>query len=113
MADVRIHLRDTETGEEGWHVYQIDDARGDDPDDPEGFWWTDGNAACDCERARVLAAARGKSDPHVPCGDARVVILDATVNGVPRAGWRDARKNERHRSAVLREFAQDFVRKSQ
>jgi hypothetical protein len=92
MADVRIHLRDTETGKEAWHVYQMDDARVDDPDDPEGWWWTDGNAACDCERMRVLAAAFGKPDPNIACGDTRVVIEDAIVNGQPRESWCDPRK---------------------
>jgi hypothetical protein len=89
MADVRIHLRDTETDDEAWHVYQMDDARVDDPDDPEGFWWTDGNAACDCERGRCLAVALGRPDPCIPCGDSRVVITEATVNGQSRLAWRD------------------------
>ena len=87
MAEVRIYLRDTETGEEAWHVYQMDDARVEDPDDPEGFWWTDGNAACDCERARCLGPPQSAAPmPHLACGDDRIVIIEATVNGHSRLG---------------------------
>lgn len=92
VVEVRIHLRDTHTNAEAWYVYQMDGVRADDSDDPEGFWWTDGNAACDCERGRCLAVALGQPDPHLPCGDDRVVILDATVNGQPRLAWRDANR---------------------
>jgi hypothetical protein len=86
MPLVRVRLRDVVTGDEAWHQYET--AHDRDPDDDEGFWWTDGNAACDCERARCLAAALGRPDPNVPCGSARIVILEATIDGAPRP-WHD------------------------
>jgi hypothetical protein len=90
VVEVRIHLRDTQTGDEAWYHFQTEASRAHDIDDPEGWYWTDGNGACDCERMRCLAAALGRPDPKIPCGDARVVIMDATVDGAPRKGWRDA-----------------------
>lgn len=88
MADVRVLLRDTETGEEAWHEYAITQERADDPDDNEGFYWTDGNAGCDCERLRCLHAALGRPDPNIGCGSSRVIIVEATVDGVKRE-WKD------------------------
>jgi len=89
MVTVRIHLFDTKTGLAAWHEYKMDSARADDPDDPEAFWWTNGNAGCDCERARILYAQLGKPDPNVACGNSRVCITDATVDGIRRESWCD------------------------
>jgi hypothetical protein len=34
------------------------------------FWWTEGNASCDCSLASYFADAGGEPRPHdVPCGD--------------------------------------------
>ena len=88
MPDVRILLRDIETGDEAWHIYTIESERASDPDDPEGFWWTDGNAACDCERMRCLALALNRERKEIPCGSQRVVIVQATVDGVVKP-WSD------------------------
>jgi hypothetical protein len=89
MVPVRVHLLDTQTGLEAWYEYQIAIDRAEDPDDNEGFWWTDGNAACDCERGRCLYSALGKPDPQVPCGDSRIRIIEATVDGKSRK-WCDS-----------------------
>lgn len=87
MPVVRIRFRDTETGEEGVHTYDITQERADDVDDDEGFFWTDGNGGCDCERARLIAASHGRPDPNIGCGSWRVVIEEATVDGKPR-NWK-------------------------
>lgn len=89
MPEVRILLRDTQTGDEGWHVYEMPDERAADFDDPEGFWWTDGNAGCDCERMRCLDLALNRARRDIPCGSSRVVIVEATVSGVSRPLWAD------------------------
>jgi hypothetical protein len=83
MSELRIVLRDTETGDEAAHIQSVDAERMADPDEPEKFYWKDGNAGCDCERARCLYAALGRPDPDIPCGDSRVVIVSATLDGVP------------------------------
>lgn len=86
-VDVRILLRDTATGEEAWHVETASAEQANDPDDNLGFYWTDGNGGCDCERSRCLHAALGRPDPNVPCGDSRIIIVEATVDGTSRQGW--------------------------
>lgn len=52
-------------------------------DDANDFWWTDGNAACDCNRAIFWACAAGEEAPDTECGtDAyliRVTDEDGTV----------------------------------
>ena len=90
MVQVRIHLLDTTTGVDAWHIYEMEASRADDPDDPEGWFWTDGNASCDCERARCLYEAIGAPDPNLPCGDDRIMVIEAIVNGERRESWRDA-----------------------
>ena len=85
---VRIRFRDVLTGEEGEHSYQTDRLLADDPDDAEGFYWTDGNGACDCERGRVLAATHECADPNVPCGDSRIRIVGAWRGETP-VPWDD------------------------
>lgn len=88
MTQVRIQFRDRETGDEAEHVYETDRTPADDVDDDEGFYWTDGNGACDCERLRVLHAALGRPDPRIDCGSTRVAIVKATFGGIERP-WVD------------------------
>ncbi len=55
------------------------------------FWWTEGNAACDCNRhdffERVLSP--DYDDDHLndgdgfPCGHGRYVLLGLTIDGKP------------------------------
>lgn len=89
MPELRILLRDTETGAEAWHVETVSAEQAEDPDNNLGFYWTDGNGACDCERGRCLRAAIGAPDPHFPCGDTRVVIVEARIDGHLKP-WSDA-----------------------
>ena len=78
---VRVRLRDTKTGEEGVHEYDAENADGAE------FYWTDGNMACDCNRMQCLHEALGRPDPAVGCGSSRVVIVDASIDGV-RQEWK-------------------------
>jgi hypothetical protein len=66
-----------------------------DPDPCESrgsvFWYTEGNAGCDCNRGLFFARAAGEPDPEIPCGetaysilravtdDGRIVVIDGTV----------------------------------
>lgn len=85
MAKIRVTLRDTQTGDEG--VYEYDNDTPPDPDaespfDGDEFLWMDGNFACDCNRLLFIARALGRPDPDVTCGEDRVVIVEATIDGV-------------------------------
>lgn len=88
MPLVKIRFRDTQTGDEATYAYETERTAADDVDDDEGFYWTDGNGACDCERLRCLHAALGRPDPNIDCGSSRVVIVEATIDGTPR-DWVD------------------------
>lgn len=85
MAEVKVLLHDTATGDEGWDVHQVEPQYVE----TQEFWWTEGNAACDCNRLMFLHRALGKERPDkdgtdYPCGDSRVVIKAATIDGVPQ-----------------------------
>jgi len=77
-------LKDTTTGEEATHEYEITPERADDPDDCEGFYWTDGNGACDCNRVQFFKGALGDTGDGALCSNGRIVIVEATVDGVTR-----------------------------
>ena len=49
-----------------------------DQEDGGQFMWTEGNYACDCNRALFHARARGVPEPsNPPCGDERFVLSEA------------------------------------
>lgn len=52
----------------------------DDPDDDPLFWWTDGNGACDCNRAALFASANGEADPEQPCDETAYVATFANLS---------------------------------
>ena len=88
-ARVRVLLRDTQTGDEAWEESDVEVQYLDG----QQFWWTEGNACCDCNRLTFLHRALGKEqdvtddrDPY-PCGDGRVVIVRAEVDGVEQPSW--------------------------
>jgi hypothetical protein len=39
------------------------------------FMWTEGNFACDCNRALLIAREQGLPDPDRPCGNTRYILL--------------------------------------
>ena len=85
MAHVVVKLRDTETGDEASYEYDVpDDA---DVIESQEFMWHEGNYSCDCNRMLFLARGLGREDPDVSCGDNRVVITDATIDGV-KQDWK-------------------------
>lgn len=80
MAHVVVKLRDTQTGDQGVYEHETEpDADG--TFDGTEFLWTDGNFACDCNRLLFIARALGRPDPDVTCGDSRVEIIEATIDG--------------------------------
>jgi hypothetical protein len=48
--------------------------------DSQEFWWTDGNMACDCNRAEAINREYGTELP-VACGDSLVRLLSLMVDG--------------------------------
>lgn len=38
------------------------------------FYWSEGNASCDCVRAEEFAIARGEEDPDLSCGDGAFLV---------------------------------------
>lgn len=47
------------------------------------FIWSEGNFACDCNRALFFARAKGEDEPEeTPCGDDRYTILKIICEGV-------------------------------
>lgn len=45
------------------------------------YFWSDGNHACDCNRARLLNEQHGLSLPQV-CGDEAITLVSLKVKGV-------------------------------
>ena len=84
MSEVRVLLRDTVTGEEAWYSYSVDDEYAEGQE----FYWSDGNGGCDCNRGSCLASVLGKADPNLPCGESRIALLRAEVNGIEQS-WAD------------------------
>lgn len=76
-----IELRKNETGEIRRHR---DDYFESSPDRESDYIWTEGNYACDCNRALFFARAHNEPDPDVECGDAayaaiRAICDDGTI----------------------------------
>lgn len=57
------------------------------------FMWTDGNYACDCNRALFWNRIKGKDDPDVPCGDGEYVVPYLTLANGTRI-WIDAEEGQ-------------------
>lgn len=52
----------------------------DDSDYPD-FIWSEGNYACDCNRALFFARAIGEDDPERSCGDSAFSLRITDVGG--------------------------------
>lgn len=50
-----------------------------DEDESERFWWTDGNAGCDCLRSDLFADAAGEPRPATPCGEVAYSVIRAIL----------------------------------
>lgn len=97
MANFRILLRDTQTFQEAWHEYSVQQEYADNQD----FWWFDGNGACDCNRLAFLHEALGIYDEDAvaraeesgndlyPCGHNRVALIEAWQDGKQLTDWKD------------------------
>lgn len=80
MIPARLEIRNNKTGEvrasqEGWDW----DGDTEYPD----YIWSEGNYACDCNRALFFARVVGEDDPDRNCGDSafavRLTAEDGTV----------------------------------
>jgi hypothetical protein len=94
----RIHWKDTLDGIKG--IY-MDDAgfysMHEDIDEPpypgwQLFWWTEGNAGCDCNRAIFFRHLDS------PCGNGRFVITKFEVQPEGEEGWITLPYKEEHAS---------------
>lgn len=65
-------IRCNATGEIREHESSIQWFNGNDC--PHTWWWSDGNASCDCSRAMFFAEAAGEPDPDVSCGSGRYAV---------------------------------------
>jgi hypothetical protein len=87
---IRIHWKEPATGREG--VYQDGDDCPSVSRDEDGywnlFWWTEGNAGCDCNRA-IFFLGLDSEDPDNYCGSDRFIILKAEVRDVGGDSWED------------------------
>lgn len=98
QVDVRVWLYDRWTGDAAWHVTAIDAQYAAN----HGTWWTEGNGSCDCNRLEFLHRALGRpehdDEDAYPCGHGRVVLLDATIDGLyqpwgKEGGWHTAQRD--------------------
>ena len=90
MSELRVLLRDTLTGREGWYAEDWSDAPtefGDPPTESARSCWLSGNNSCDCNRGSCLAQALGEPDPKGACGETRYAIVAATWDGQPLDDW--------------------------
>lgn len=67
IATIRLNS----TGE----TRRFEDERDPKYDDVVEFMWSEGNYACDCNRAAFFAEAAGEIDPHQDCGHAAFSVL--------------------------------------
>ena len=68
---VTQHIRCNATGENRQSDAQArleDRGDGRASESPNEWWWSDGNAACDCNRAMFFAQAADEPDPNLDCG---------------------------------------------
>lgn len=80
MRDIVFRLREVATGEER----DFTDTYPDDYSD-EGveYMWTEGNYACDCNRALFWSRLKGEPDPNIPCSAHLFTVVAVTENGQP------------------------------
>lgn len=78
MGEVVAVLKNTATGEIREYVSQVEDQYLDG----QQFWWTDGNASCDCNRSMFFAEVGGEKDPEAECGNERIELKALRINGV-------------------------------
>ena len=90
MTELRVLIPDTETGDQAWHVEQVEDA---DAELMDYLWNDGGNYSCDCNRKLFLWRALGREElmdhfpDGMPCGETRFVLKEAWLGGV-RQDWR-------------------------
>lgn len=75
---ISVRIRHNGSGEERtlamdipWHEYSE-------------FWWSEGNAACDCNRADWFAEAGAEPEPDqkdTPCGSSRFSVTVSDTGG--------------------------------
>jgi hypothetical protein len=70
---VDAHILDKESGE--IRIYHDESIWDEDAEAPATFIWSDGNYACDCNRASFFEQAGGENSDHDhECGDSRYLV---------------------------------------
>jgi hypothetical protein len=74
---IGVLLLETSSGFLNLHTYDVEDkyAVGQE------FWWTDGNAGCDCNRTLALFDFT-EQDLIAECGYSRIQLLSIQIEGV-------------------------------
>lgn len=84
MADVIAVIRRNADGATCDYRYEVEDQYADG----QHFWWEDGNASCDCNRALFFGDCTDscpegepfKGCPIHPCGDEAYTLVSLTVS---------------------------------
>jgi hypothetical protein len=59
-----VAIRCNESGETRIYCYDVEPLYADSQE----FWWSEGNACCDCNRGLFFADVKGEDDPDRECG---------------------------------------------
>ena len=80
--EVKVFLRDTQTGDEGWYTEEYN-GPGEDALLRAIFMWTDGNWSCDCNRCLFLWEWSEEPGHDLLCnvGKNRIEIISFVFNG--------------------------------
>lgn len=70
-----VFIRDNATGEVRTMPWE------DDWVDVDDYLWSEGNYACDCNRALFFARAVGEDDPSRSCGDGAYSVRIVSSDG--------------------------------
>ena len=77
---IEVSITDTTTGETRLHHDKYED---ESADNWPPFNWTEGDYACDCNRALFFARANDAKapDPNIPCGHGRYTVVLRGAHG--------------------------------
>lgn len=81
MAHLSVVIRRVSDKVEVTHEYDVEEKYGANQE----FWWAEGNAACDCNRAMFFDRERGEEKEDLdgtdyPCGDG-AYLVKVTLEG--------------------------------
>jgi hypothetical protein len=79
---IRVHIRETATGTVATYLDKTGIEEGEKHPNP--FWWSEGNASCDCNRELFFNRALGRPEIETACSSGRFLVrLENKVDGTP------------------------------